>query len=129
MCISCIYYTHLDGLVGSRSERVTPLQAREPGEVRIGGTEFRSVLDGQGSQMCVRCEISARAQMQEQLPKNREVARTWMHDGSRSLIEPGSHNFESRIHRQWIPKQARPSGETKEGEKNIPRKADGFLSG
>src|SRR5689334_24738315 len=46
-------------------QRVAPLQAMEPGKVGIGGTEFRSVLDGQGSKMCVGSKISASAQRQE----------------------------------------------------------------
>lgn len=52
-------------------ERVAPLQAMEPGKVGIGRKEFRSALDGQGSQVCVGCEISTGAQRPEQFAENR----------------------------------------------------------
>src|SRR6266566_6880336 len=104
-------------------QRVAPFQAMEPGKVGIGGTEFRSVLDGQGSKVCVGCKISAGAQRQEQLAENPQVARTGMHDSRGRLIQPGSHKFKRFAHRQRAPEQAWSSGEPEECEKNIPRKS------
>jgi len=55
------------------------------------------VLDGQSSQVCVGCEISAGAQRREQLAKNLQMARAGMHDRGGRLIQPGSHQVKSCI--------------------------------
>ena len=55
------------------------------------------MLDGQGSQVSVGCEIPAGAQRQEQLAENLQVARTGMHDSRGRLIQPGSHQIKRCI--------------------------------
>src|ERR1039457_3470707 len=111
------------------AQRVAPLQAVVSRKIAVGGTEFRSVLDGESSQVRVGGEISARAQRPEQLADKLQVARAGMHDGRRRLIQPGSHQVKSRIYGQRTPEQARPGGEPEERQQHVPRKSDGFLSG
>jgi hypothetical protein len=61
----------LDRAAAGSGQGVAPLQAMEPREVRIGGTELRSMLDGQGGQVSVGSEISAGAERPEQFAENR----------------------------------------------------------
>ena len=80
-------------------QRVAPLQATESRKVGIGGTELGAVLDGQGRQMGVGCEVAAGAQRLEQFADKLQVARTGMHDGRGRLVQPGSHQIKSCIDR------------------------------
>src|ERR1035441_10357795 len=52
-----------------------------------------------------------------------------MHNGSGCLLQPGSHQIKSRIHRERTAEQAKPSSEPEECQENSPGEADGFLSG
>ncbi len=87
------------------------------------------MLDRQGSEVSVGGKVSASAQRLKQVAENGQVARTGMHDCRRRLIQPRSHQIESRIHMQRPSEQARPSREPKESEKDIPREAYRLLSG
>ena len=87
------------------------------------------MLDRQGSKVSVGCEVSAGAQRLKQVAENGQVARTGMHDCRRRLIQPRSHQIESRIRTQRAREQARPSRKPKESEKDIPREAYRLFSG
>ena len=63
------------------------------------------MLDGQGSQMGVGCEVSAGAQRLEQFADNLQVVRAGMHDGRGRLLQPGSHQIKSCIDGQRAPEQ------------------------
>lgn len=69
-------------------QRIFPLQAGEPGKVRIRGLQNQSALNRQCRQMGVDGQVARRAGLFDQIRQEREMAVGRMDDFDMRLFQP-----------------------------------------
>ncbi len=93
--------TEFESRKRSSIQRVTPSKPAESSEVSVVAMQFTLMLDRQGRQMCVGCQIPSDADLIEEALQDSQVPKSRLDDMCGRLIEPGS-NMSYRLTRpEW----------------------------
>jgi hypothetical protein len=110
-------------------QRITPLQARKAGEVRICTVEQATVFDSQSSQMSIGDQVCRRLSLLYQLTKNDPVSLGRGDNPCAGLIEPALYSVYSLFHCERIRKNPPVRADPDEGCKYRPAQINAIRSG
>src|SRR5579862_7472438 len=111
----------------SPGQRVAPIEAAEPSKIVVRGANPGTVLNGQCSNISVRCEIPCRPQRRNQSCRL-QVTRGRFGHCDRGRLLPGIDQVEGLVHCERLLKQPCSRGQSQKSQEYDPGQSHSFRS-